>query len=51
LLLRGSAAGFGALDPLLFGGATAPDVGLHREYNPVEPDDLQCSGCQDQFMA
>jgi len=51
LLLWGGAAGFGALDALLFGGATAPDVGLHRGYNPTGPDDLQCLGCQDQFMA
>jgi hypothetical protein len=33
LLLYGSLASFGALDTLLFGGATAPDVGLHRRYN------------------
>jgi hypothetical protein len=33
LLPAGGQAGFGALDPLFFGGATAPEMGLHRRYN------------------
>jgi hypothetical protein len=37
-------AGFGALDAFLFGGATPPDVRLHREYNPTRAYDLQCAG-------
>jgi hypothetical protein len=51
LLLGGGAAGFGAFDALLFSGATAPDVRLHREYNPMGADHLQCWRCQDQFAA
>jgi hypothetical protein len=41
LLLWGGLASFGALDPLLFGGATAPDVWLHRRYNPSRGVHLQ----------
>ena len=41
LLLGGGSAGFGALDSLFFSGATAPDVGLHRRYNPTGRVDLQ----------
>jgi hypothetical protein len=41
LLLWGSSASFGALDTLLFGGATAPDVRLHRLYNRTGAADLQ----------
>jgi hypothetical protein len=43
LFLGGSQANFGALDTLLFGGATAPDVRLHREYNRRGCCDLQVS--------
>jgi hypothetical protein len=43
LLLGGGATGFHALDSFLFGGATAPDVRLHRGYNPIGGDDLQYS--------
>jgi len=41
LLLGGSLSGSGALDTLLFGGATAPDVGFHRRYNRTGRVDLQ----------
>ena len=51
LLLGRGAAGFGALDALLFGGATAPDVRLHRRYNPVGPQHLQCWRPEDQLAA
>ena len=33
LLAAGGQAGFRPLNPLFFGGATAPDVRLHRRYN------------------
>ena len=51
LLPGGGEARFGALDALLFGGATPPDVRLHRGYNPAGPHHLQCPRCQDQFAA
>src|SRR5258708_6784193 len=41
LRFGGGATGFGALDALLFGGATAPDVRLHPEYNLMGGHDLQ----------
>jgi len=51
LLLDAGLTGSGALDALLFGGTTAPDVGLHRRYNRSGGRHLQVPWRWDQFKA
>src|SRR5438477_10593675 len=51
LLGDGGLTGSGALDSLLFGGTTAPDVGIHRRYNPSGGRHLQVLWLRDPFKA